>query len=163
MTAFICSLGVALVLCRGHVICEQNMKYEFKFKNRYIHCYQFETLRLKLLKNKEKYKKICHICHHNFKNIPCYVMKEVSLKWFYFVLFDEGLTLKTLKLAFIGFWIQTLHMMGQLNSKWKVYRSTCRIIIHFTEPGWIPWLRPYRFWNRMHSTYWMCRNTEEHS
>ena len=29
---------------------------------------------------------------------------------FYFALFDDGLTLKTLKLAFIGFWIQTLHL-----------------------------------------------------
>ena len=30
-------------------------------------------------------------------------MSEVSLKRFYFALFDDGLTLKTLKLAFIGF------------------------------------------------------------
>ena len=45
-----------------------------------------------------------------FKNIHCYVMSEVSLKRFYFVLFDDGLTLKTLKLAFISFWIQTLRM-----------------------------------------------------
>ena len=31
-------------------------------------------------------------------------MSEVSLKsWFYFALFDDGLTLKTLKLAFIKF------------------------------------------------------------
>ena len=35
-------------------------------------------LRLKLLKNKENNKKICHIFHHNFKNIPCYIMSEVS-------------------------------------------------------------------------------------
>ena len=48
--------------------------------------------------------------YHKFKNIPCYVMSEVSLKRFYFALFDDGLTLKTLKLAFIGFLIQTLHM-----------------------------------------------------
>ena len=60
-------------------------------------------LRLKLLKNKENKKKMCHIFHHNFKNIPCYVISEVSLKRFYFALFDDGLTLKTLKLAFIGF------------------------------------------------------------
>ena len=37
-------------------------------------------------------------------------MSEVSLKRFYFVLFDDGLTLKTLKLAFIGFLSQTLHI-----------------------------------------------------
>ena len=60
-------------------------------------------LRLKLLKNKENNKKVCHIFHHNFKNIPCYVMSEVSLKTFYFTLFDDGLTLKTLKWVFIGF------------------------------------------------------------
>ena len=59
-------------------------------------------LRLKLLKNKEN-KKICHIFHHNFKNIPCYVMSEVSLKRFYFALFDDGLTCTLKKLAFIGF------------------------------------------------------------
>ena len=59
-------------------------------------------LRLKLLKNKENNKKIYHI-FHNFKNIPCYVMSEASLKRFYFALFDEGLTLKTLELTFIGF------------------------------------------------------------
>ena len=34
--------------------------------------------------------------YHNFKNIPYYVMSEVSLN-------DDGLTLKTLTLAFIGF------------------------------------------------------------
>ena len=59
--------------------------------------------RLKLLKNKENNKKICHIFPHNFRNIPCYVMSEVSLKRFYFALFDDRLTLKTFKLAFIGF------------------------------------------------------------
>ena len=47
-------------------------------------------LRLKVLKNKEN-KKICHSFHHSFKNIPCYVMSEVSLKRFYFALFDDGL------------------------------------------------------------------------
>ena len=52
-----------------------------------------------------------HIFHHNFKNIPCYAMSEVSLKRFYFALFVDGLTLKTLKLAFIGFGIRTLHMI----------------------------------------------------
>ena len=71
-------------------------------------CINLRYLRLKLLKNKENNKKICHIFHHNFNNIPCYVMSEVTLKRFYFALFDGGLTLKTLKLAFICFLIQTL-------------------------------------------------------
>ena len=87
-----------------------NIYEEFKFKNRYINFFFFNLryLRLKLLKNEENNKKTCHIFHHN-KDIPCYVMSEVSLKRFYFALFDDGLTLKTLKLAFIGFLIQTLH------------------------------------------------------
>ena len=76
---------------------------EFKFKNRYIHVYQSEIFAIKAAENyKESDKKICHIFHHNFKNIPCYVMSELLLARFYFVLFDDGLTLKTLKMAFIG-------------------------------------------------------------
>ena len=55
-------------------------------------------LRLKLLKNKEN-KKICNIFHHNFKNIPCYVMSEVSLKRFYFALFDDRLTLNNFEIG----------------------------------------------------------------
>ena len=34
------------------------------------------------MKNKETNKKIFDIFHHNFKNIPCYVMSGVSLKGF---------------------------------------------------------------------------------
>ena len=41
-------------------------------------------------------------------------MSEVSLKRFYFALFDDGLTLKTLKLAFIGFLIQTLQIHSSI-------------------------------------------------
>ena len=48
-------------------------------------------LQLKLLKNKENNKKICDIFHQNFKNIPCHVTSELSLKSFYFALFDDGL------------------------------------------------------------------------
>ena len=69
-----------------------------------ISCFEINLryVRLNLLKNKEDNNKICHI-FYNFKNSPCYVMSEVSLKRFYFALFDDGLTLKTLKLAFICF------------------------------------------------------------
>ena len=40
----------------------------------------------------------------NFKNIPCFVTSEVgiSLKRFCFALSDDGLTLTTLKIAYIG-------------------------------------------------------------
>ena len=67
-------------------------------------------LRLKMLKNKQNNNKIYDIFYHNFKNIPCYVTSEVSLKRFYFALSDDGLTFKTLKLAYISFCIQTLHI-----------------------------------------------------
>ena len=77
-----------------------------------INFYQFEILWIKPLKNKENNKEICQI-FHNFKNIPCYVMSEVSLERFYFALFDNGLTFKTLKLAFICFCIQTLHLFSE--------------------------------------------------
>ena len=44
-------------------------------------------------------------------------MSEVSLKRFNFALFDDGLTLKTLKLAFIGLWIQTLQLFIEYRLK----------------------------------------------
>ena len=68
---------------------------EFKFKNRYINFYQFEIFAIKAA---EKQRKIIRKCvsyfHHNFKHIPCYVMSEVSLKKFYFALFDDRHILK---------------------------------------------------------------------
>ena len=48
---------------------------------------------------------MCDIFHLNFKNIACYVTSEVSLNRFYFALFDDGLTFKTLKVAY-----KTLHL-----------------------------------------------------
>ena len=57
----------------------------YPFKNRYINFYQFEIFAIKAAvfqNNNKNTKKICHIFHHNFKNIPCYVMSEVSLKGF---------------------------------------------------------------------------------
>ena len=41
------------------------------------------------------------IFHHHFKIFL--VMYEVSLKRFYFALFDDGLTLKSFKLPYIDF------------------------------------------------------------
>ena len=72
-----------------------NLKYNIFF--------QFEIFAIKdaSLKNREE-KKMSYF-HHNFKNIPCYVMSEVSLKRCYVALFDDGLTLKTLEMAFICF------------------------------------------------------------
>ena len=57
-------------------------------------------MRFKLLKYKENNKKICNTFDHNFKSIPLYtcIMRKVSLERYYFVLYDEALTLKTLTL-----------------------------------------------------------------
>ena len=38
-----------------------------------------------MLKYKEN-KKICNTIDHNFKNIPLYIMRKVSLERYYFVL-----------------------------------------------------------------------------
>ena len=54
-------------------------------------------LRFKLLKYKENNKKICHTFDYNFKNIPLYIIRKVSLEKYYFVLYDGALTLKMSK------------------------------------------------------------------
>ena len=41
------------------------------------------NLRFKLLKYKENNKKICNTFDHNFKNIPLYIMRKVSLERYY--------------------------------------------------------------------------------
>ena len=52
-------------------------------------------LRFKLLKYKENNKKICNTFDHNLKNIPLkYIMRQVSLERYYFVLYDGALTIK---------------------------------------------------------------------
>ena len=56
-------------------------------------------LRFKLLKYKENNKKICNTFDHNFKNIPLYIMRKVSLERYYFVLYDCALTSKISKMA----------------------------------------------------------------
>ena len=48
-------------------------------------------LRFKLLKYKENNKKICNTFDHNFKNIPLYIMSNVSLERYYFVVYDGAL------------------------------------------------------------------------
>ena len=47
----------------------------------------------------EHNKKICNTFDHNFKNIPVYIMRKVSLGRYYFVLYDGALTLKMSKMA----------------------------------------------------------------
>ena len=67
-------------------------------------------LRFKLLKYKENNKKICNTFDHNFKNIPLYIMRKVSLERYYFVLYDYALTSKISKMALKSFCDKTLHM-----------------------------------------------------
>ena len=86
-------------------------------------------MRLKLLKKRKKNaKNICDTFHHSFKNIPCFVTSEVSLKRFYFALFDNGLTLKTLKLAYIGFCIQTLQMKSGIYCIWDALLKNIEVL-----------------------------------
>ena len=70
-------------------------------------------LRLKLLKYKENNKNICNTFDHNFKNIPLYIMRKVSLERNYFVLYDGALTVQISKMAFNLFCNETLHMLPQ--------------------------------------------------
>ena len=72
----------------------------------------------------EIYKKLCNVFHRNFKVIPCVASKE-SLKRFCFVLFDNGLNLKTLKLVFIGFCIQAFQMLLQQQNLYTFSKCYC--------------------------------------
>ena len=67
-------------------------------------------LRFKLLKYKENNKKICNTFNHNCKNIPLYIMSNVSLERYYFVLSDGALTSEMSKMALNAFCDETLHM-----------------------------------------------------
>ena len=64
----------------------------------------------KQLKYKENNKKICNTFDHNFKNIPLYIMSNVSLERYYFVLYDGALTLKMSKMALNAFCDKTLQI-----------------------------------------------------
>ena len=58
----------------------------------------------------EKQNKICNTFDHNFKNIPLYIMKKVSLERYYFVLYNGALTLKMSKMALNPFCNKTLQL-----------------------------------------------------
>ena len=78
-------------------------------------------LRFKLLKYKENNKKICNTFDHNFKNIPLYIMRKVSLERYYFVLYDCALTSKMAKMALKSFCDKTLHLVPI----WNVQLHSC--------------------------------------
>ena len=75
-------------------------------------------LRFKLLKYTENNKKICNTFDHNFKNMPIYIMSNVSLERYYFVLYDGALTLKMSKMALKAFCDKTLHIFKVSASCW---------------------------------------------
>ena len=68
-------------------------------------------LRFKLLKYKENNKKNCNTFDHNFKNIPLYIMRKVSLERYYFVLYDCALTSQISKMALKSFCDKTLQLL----------------------------------------------------
>ena len=76
-------------------------------------------LRFKLLKYKENNKKICNTFDHNFKYIPLYIMRNVSLDRYYFVLYDCALTKKMSKIALKSFCDKTLHTYFIYIYKWS--------------------------------------------
>ena len=78
-------------------------------------------LRFKLLKYKENNKNFLNTFDHNFKNIPLYIMSNVSLERYYFVLYDGALTLKMSKMALNAFCDKTL----QINLVFSIPSFTC--------------------------------------
>ena len=78
-------------------------------------------LRFKLLKYKENNKNICNTFYHNFKNIPLYIMSNVSLERYYFVLYDGALTLKMSKMALHAFCDKTLQIQWCLFALFKIF------------------------------------------
>ena len=68
------------------------------------------NLRFKLLKYKENNTNFFNTFDHNFKNIPLYIMSNVSIERYYFVLYDGALTLKMSKMALNAFCDKTLQI-----------------------------------------------------
>ena len=54
---------------------------------------------------------MCNTFDHNFKNIPLYIMRKVSLERYYFVLYDCALTSKISKMALKSFCDKSLQII----------------------------------------------------
>ena len=81
-------------------------------------------LRFKLLKYKENNKKIGNTFDHNFKNIPLYIMRKVSLERYYFVLHDCAHSgSKISKMALKSFCDKTLHIILPPTVSWKTSKT----------------------------------------
>ena len=70
---------------------------------------------------KKNNKKICNTFDNNFKNIPLYIMRKVSLERYYFVLYDCALTSKMAKMVLKSFCDKTLHLVPI----WNVQLHSC--------------------------------------
>ena len=96
-------------------------------------------LRLKIKKNIENNKNFCVTFDHNFKNIPLYVMSNISFERYYFVLYDSYLISKMSKIdlsvfanklficsfhsRYLSIWIPTLSAASTL-SRVQQFNST---------------------------------------
>ena len=89
-------------------------------------------LRFKLLKYTENNKKICNSLDHDFKNIPLYIMKKISLERYYIVLYNGALTLKMSKMALNPICDKTLHIILP-----NIFSShTYLILLHHLQYFW---------------------------
>ena len=71
-------------------------------------------LKFMLLKYKETNKKICNTFDNIFKTLPLYIMRKVSLKKYYFVLYNGAITLKISKKALNPFCDKILQIFLEL-------------------------------------------------
>ena len=73
---------------------------------------------------------MCNTFDHNFKYIPLYIMRNVSLEWYDFVLYDSALIFKMSKMALNPFCNKTLHLYFIIicNVK-KNIKTTSKIIL----------------------------------
>ena len=119
-------------------------------------------LRFKLLKYKDNNKKICNTFDHNFKNIPLYIMSNVSLERYYFVLYDGALTLKMSKMALNAFCDKTLHIyliffiffFFKIAYMWSTHTHTEGVLGVFKHPLWIR--RIFYFFLLTSQRGWWC-------
>ena len=93
-----------------------------------IKFFQFEIFVIKTAKKHRKlFSKTCNILHHNFKSILCYIPSDISLKRFNIALFDDELTLKTLKVAYIGLFYSNFSLLFVIQT--KALLTICRLIV----------------------------------
>ena len=73
---------------------------------------------------------MCNTFDHNFKNIPLYIMRKVSLERYYFVLYDCALTSTISKMALKSFCDKTLHILQHIHNN-KMVRVDCAKVFSY--------------------------------